>query len=94
MSTKSKGIRRKTRSLFRRGIRDRTPINKLLQDFVNGSKVILLPDPSSQKGLPDRRFFGKIGTVINKRGRSYIINIKDGDKKKTVISRPEHLRPV
>jgi large subunit ribosomal protein L21e len=44
--------------------------------------------------LPFRRFFGKTGTIIDKRGKCYIVKIKDGEKEKTVISRPEHLKAI
>jgi large subunit ribosomal protein L21e len=44
--------------------------------------------------MPFKRFFGRTGTVIDKRGKSYIIKIKDGKKEKNIISRPEHLKAI
>jgi large subunit ribosomal protein L21e len=92
MVQKSKGPRKRTRSLLR--ARERTPITRYLQEFKLGSKVLIRPDPSSHKGMPFKRFIGRVGTVIGKRGKSYIVKIKDGKKEKSIISRPEHLKAV
>lgn len=94
MVQKSKGRRRRTRKLLRVKARERSPITRYLQEFEVGSKVVIKPNPSSHKGMPFKRFFGRTGTVINKRGKSYIIKIKDGNKEKTIISRPEHLKGI
>ncbi len=94
MPTKSKGPRRKTRSLLRRRVRERSAITKFLQEFKIGAKVVIHPAPSSPKGRPFKRFIGKTGMVTDKRGFSYIITIKDGNKEKKIISRPEHLKAI
>ncbi len=94
MVKKSKGSRSRTRSLLRRRAREKTTITKCLQEFKIGSRVTINLDPSSHKGRPFNRFQGKVGTVINKRGRSYIIGIKDGKKEKEIISAPRHLEVV
>lgn len=94
MVQKSKGPRKSTRNLLRRKSREKTPITKYLQEFKIGNRVVIKPDPSSHKGMPFKRFFGRMGTVMDKRGRSYIIKIKDKNKEKIVISRPEHLKLI
>ncbi len=94
MVQKSKGRRSRTRKLLRVKARERSPITRYLQEFKVGNKVVIKPNPSSHKGMPFKRFFGRTGTVINKRGKSYIIKIKDGNKEKTIISRPEHLKGI
>ncbi|MBO3753892.1 MAG: 50S ribosomal protein L21e [Candidatus Brockarchaeota archaeon] len=88
------GRRIKTRSLLRKKVRERgiKPPSYLLQDYRPGDRVILKYDPSVHKGMPHRRFYGKIGTVIGKRGGAYVIQVVDGDKTKTLIARPEHLK--
>jgi len=58
-----------------------------------GEYVVIKIDPSVHKGQPHRRFHGKVGVVIGKRGRAYIIRVRDGDTHKTVFARPEHLMP-
>ncbi|MGB9718420.1 MAG: 50S ribosomal protein L21e [Thermoproteota archaeon] len=88
------GRRIKTRSLLKKRVRERgiKPPSYLLQDYKPGDKVVLKYDPSVHKGMPHRRFYGKIGTVIGKRGRAYVVQVIDGDKTKTLIARPEHLK--
>jgi len=94
MVQKSKGRRKRTRNLLRVKARERLPITRYIQEFKIGGKVVIKPNPSSHKGMPFKRFFGRTGTVINKRGKSYIIRIKDGKKEKNIISRPEHLKAI
>ncbi len=92
MVKKSKGFRSGTRKKLKQ--KARPAITKFLEEFKIGEKVIILQEPSSQRGMPHPRFKGKIGKVIEKRGKSYIVEIIDGNKVKKVISRPEHLRLV
>ena len=92
MVQKSKGRRRRTRKLLRLKAKERTPITRYLQEFKIGSKVVITPNPSSHKGMLFKRFFGKTATIIDKRGKSYIVKIKDGKKEKNIIVRPEHLK--
>jgi large subunit ribosomal protein L21e len=88
------GKRIKTRSLLRKKVRERgvKPPSYLLQDYKTGEKVVLKYDPSVHKGMPHRRFYGKIGTVVGRRGRAYLIQVSDGGKTKTLIARSEHLK--
>jgi large subunit ribosomal protein L21e len=53
--------------------------------------VIIKIDSSVQKSLPHRRFHGRIGTVVDKRGRGYVISVTQGDAVKEVVVRSEHL---
>jgi len=94
MVQKSKGPRKRTRNLLKVRTRERLPITRYFQEFNVGSKIVIKPNPSSHKGMPFKRFFGRTGTVIDKRGKSYIIKIKDGKKEKNIISRPEHLKAI
>ncbi|MDH7508150.1 MAG: 50S ribosomal protein L21e [Methanomassiliicoccales archaeon] len=90
----SKGSRCKSRNILRKSPRERglSPITREFQKFQEGDKVSIHIDSSVHKGAPDIRFHGKTGTVIGSRGRAYILQVKDGDKYKTVIARPEHLK--
>ena len=92
MAKRSRGFRSKTRKKLKK--KKRIPITKFLQEFEVGQKVAIELEPSSQRGMPHPRFHGRVGEVVGKRGKSYIIAIKDGKKLKHVISRPEHLRLV
>jgi large subunit ribosomal protein L21e len=92
----SVGFRNRTRSLLRKKKRERglSPINRILRDYAEGEKVVIILDPSTVKGMPHRRFHGKTGTVISKRGRAYVVNVHMGGYEKVVIARPEHISPL
>lgn len=92
MVKKSRGFRSRTRKKLKQ--KARPPITKFLQDFNIGERVIILQEPSSQKGMPHPRFKGRVGKIVDKRGKSYIVEIIDGNKVKKIISRPEHLRLI
>lgn len=94
MSEKSHGPRLKTRKKFEQPADYRPPITKFLQEFSNGQKVVIKQEPSSHKGMPFKRFLGKVGTVVGKRGKAYVVEVYDGEKLKKVISRPEHLKSL
>jgi len=67
-------------------------LSKLLTEYALGSQVIIKMDSSEQKSLPHKRFHGRIGTVVEKRGRGYVINVALGDAVKQIILRAEHLQ--
>jgi len=92
---KSKGYRVRTRSLLTKEPRERgkTRLSKLLYEYEPGANVTIRIDPSVQKGMPHKRYHGKIGTIINKRGRSYVVSVTQGDAVREIIVRPEHLEP-
>jgi large subunit ribosomal protein L21e len=92
---KSKGYRRGTRRLLKKKPRERgkPKLGKLLYAYELGSQVIIKIDSSVQKGMPHRRFHGKIGTIMDKRGRGYVVNVAQGDAVKEIIVRSEHLEP-
>ena len=92
-----RGWRHRTRKVFKKHVRERgavPPLSLLMIEYKPGDKVHIKPNPAIWKGMPHRRFVGKTGTVIGKRGKSYIIQVRDGNKIKTIIVRPEHLRPA
>jgi large subunit ribosomal protein L21e len=68
-------------------------LGKLLIDYEAGSQVIIKMDSSVQKSLPHKRFHGKIGTVLEKRGRGYVVSVTNGNAVKKIIVRSEHLEP-
>jgi large subunit ribosomal protein L21e len=96
MVKKSKGYRARTRILLKKKPRERGKLglNRLLHNYVSEEKVSIKIDPSVHKGMPHRRYHGKIATIIEKRGRSYVIEVPVKSIKKTLILRPEHIKPL
>ncbi|MDR2845814.1 MAG: 50S ribosomal protein L21e [Candidatus Methanoplasma sp.] len=89
----SRGTRTKTRQLIKKKPRARglSPITKAFQVFEEGTKVNIIIDPSVHKGMPFSRFHGLTGVVTGIRGAAYEVTVKDGNKTKLVVARPEHL---
>jgi len=92
----SKGIMQKTRQKLRRRARERglSPITHSLRTFQVGDRATIVIDGSVQKGWPHNRFHGLTGTVVEKRGRAYVLDVRFGGKIKQAIALPEHLRPA
>ena len=92
---KSKGYRAGTRRLLKKEPRERGKIrlSKLLYEYDPGSQVVIKIDPSVQKGMPHRRYHGKIGTIVDKRGRGYVVSVAQGEAVKEIVVRSEHLEP-
>lgn len=91
----SLGYRNRTRKLLRKRVRERSnPITRILMDYKVGDRVVIKIDPSFVKGMPHRRFHGKTGIIMGKRGRAYVVKVLMGGFEKTVITRPEHIVPL
>jgi len=95
LGRKAKGYRRKTRYLLQRKPRERgkTGLSKLLREYEADEKVVVKLDPSVHKGMPHRRYHGRIGVIAEKRGKSYVVNVSQGKAIKEIIVRPEHITP-
>lgn len=92
MVTKSHGKHRRTRKKLKKS--RRMTVNQFLKKFKEGDKVTIKIESRSMKSMPSRRFHGLTGSIVGKRGRSYIIEIKDGKKMKKIIAPPEHLKAI
>ncbi len=93
---RTRGIRSSSRSKLRKNVRDKgmPPISRMIQEFDEGEKVTIKIEPSIHKGMPDHRFQGITGVIKGKRGKGYLVAIKDKNKPKLIISLPVHLRRV
>lgn len=89
----SKGLRSRTRQM-RKKPRERglSPLTRSLQLFNTGEKASIVIDSGIHKGQPHPKFQGLTGTIVKTQGSAYLLEIKDGNKTKTVIAKPEHLR--
>jgi large subunit ribosomal protein L21e len=90
---KTHGTRRKSRHKLKKTVREKglSPITRALQEFTEGDIVNIDLDPSIQNGMPHPRFHGRTGKVIERRGRAYMVEVRDGGLMKEVIALPEHL---
>lgn len=90
------GNRRKMRGKLTKGLREKGKISlkKFFQEFKEGDRVTLLIEPAYQKGLYNKRFYGKMGKVLGKQGKCYTVEVLDGKTKKTAIVHPIHIKKV
>jgi len=68
-------------------------LSRYFQKLEKGQKVAIKPNATLPVSVP-KRFQGKIGIVDERRGRAYVIKIKDGNLPKKLILRPIHLLKV
>jgi large subunit ribosomal protein L21e len=92
----SQGIRNRTRSLLTKEPREKGKVglSMLLHDYRPGEKVVVKINATIQKGMPHRRYHGKVGVVLGKRGRAYSVRVPQGNTTKEITVRSEHLTPV
>lgn len=91
-----RGIRHRTRKVFRKPIRERggvPPLSLLMIEYSPGDKVHIIVNPSVHAGMPHRRYHGMTGTIVGRRGKAYEVEVRIGSKIKKLFIRPEHLRP-
>ncbi len=86
--------RRKTRHKLAKpaNMRGKNNINRFLQTFEDGERVVVKLDSSYQKGMCHPRFHGLSGLVVGKRGFCFEVGIMDGNKPKKLVVHPAHLR--
>lgn len=89
---KYKGYRRKTRKLLT--AEGKIGLSRLLYEYKVGQRVIVDIDPSQHKGMPHRRFQGKVGIIKEVRRRSLVLDVPIGGKTKTIMVRLEHVKPM
>jgi large subunit ribosomal protein L21e len=87
---RSRGFRSRTRQKLKGG---RFSIAEALQTFAIGARVRLHLNPAVHSGMPHPRYQGRLGEVLESRGRSFVVGVKDGSLLKQFTCRPEHLKP-
>ena len=88
------GFRRKTRSKLRKRVRTKGKFSlvRFFQRFKEGDRVYLLAEPAIQKGMYHPRFHSSAGVIQKKQGSNYYVQIKDGNKTKSILVHPVHLK--
>ncbi len=90
-SGRSHGFRHKSRNIMTKsGPRG---VSFLLREYQVGQQALVIIDPRQHKGLPHRRYHGKVGIVKNVGRRSVTLDVKLGNKTKTLITRLDHIKP-
>ena len=63
----------------------------LISAYEVGNTVSIDPQ-SKYSGMPHPRYRGKTGTIVERRGKAYVVEIRDGRAIKDLIIPPVHLR--
>jgi len=90
-SGRSHGFRHKSRSVMSKNAP--RGVSFLLREYNVGDRALVQIDSSQHKGLPHRRYHGKVGTVTEVGRRTVILDVKLGEKSKTLITRLDHIKP-
>ncbi|MEX1151816.1 MAG: 50S ribosomal protein L21, partial [Nitrosopumilaceae archaeon] len=62
-------------------------------EYKVGDQALVIIDPRQHKSLPHRRYHGKVGIVTEVGRRAVTLDIKLGNKTKTLITRLDHVKP-
>jgi large subunit ribosomal protein L21e len=81
--TKKKSIRTRGKLQF----------SKYFQELKEGERVAIVAESAMQPRFP-KRLQGKTGIVEKKRGKAYLIKIKDMNKEKRFLIEPIHLNKI
>ena len=68
-------------------------LSTILREYHVDDKVVIDIDPTQVKGMPHRRFQGRVGVVEKVGRRSLVVKVPVGEKIRKVIARLEHIRP-
>lgn len=91
------GLRHRTRKLMKKSVRERgavPPLSRVLIEYRVGDKVYIDVNPAIHRGMPHRRYIGKVGKVVGFRGRTLIVEVEVGSKIKKLFLLPEHVKPA
>ncbi len=73
--------------------RGKLQLSKYFQEFKAGDHVAVIRERSVACNFPSN-LQGRTGTVESKRGKTYIVNIKDQNKPKQHLIHPIHLKKI
>jgi len=72
----------------------RTTITKRIVEFKEGDTVRIVINPQFKEGMPYPRFNNRIGKIVEKRGKSYVVEIRDLKAKKMLAVAVMHLKKM
>jgi large subunit ribosomal protein L21e len=73
--------------------RGKLQLSRYFQELKIGDFVAISREPAVQSSFPER-LQGITGVVKEKKGKVYIIKIKDGNKEKDILIEPIHLKKI
>ena len=90
-SGRSHGFKHKSRQVMTKDAP--RGVSFMMIEYNVGDRALVIIDPRQHKALPHRRYHGKVGIVKEVGRRSVKLDVKLGDKTKTLITRFDHIKP-
>jgi large subunit ribosomal protein L21e len=90
-SGRSHGFRHKSRAALTKDVT--RGVSFLLREYNVGEQALVIIDPRQHKSIPHRRYHGKVGTITSVGRRAVTMDVKLGNKTKTLITRLDHIKP-
>ena len=73
--------------------RGKLQLSRYFQELKEGDSVAIVEEASVKSHFP-KRLQGRTGVVEGKRGRAYLIKVKDLNKEKRFLIAPIHLKKI
>ena len=73
--------------------RGKLSLSRYFQKFKEGDIVAVVKERALVTNFPDR-LQGRTGVVLGKRGKTYLVKIKDSAKEKEFLIQPIHLKKI
>jgi ribosomal protein L21E len=73
--------------------RGKIQLSKYFQELKEGDNVAVVREKAIQSSFP-KKLQGRTGVINTKRGKSYVVEIKDANKAKQFIIEPIHLKKI
>ena len=73
--------------------RGKLQFSRYFQEFEKGDNVAIVQEKSISSNFPDR-LQGRTGKIESKRGKAYVVKIKDQEKEKIFLIEPIHLKKI
>ena len=73
--------------------RGKLQLSRYFQELKEGDSVAVVKEPAVPSHFPSR-LQGRTGKIESKRGKSYMVLIKDQNKEKRFIVEPIHLKKI
>ena len=74
---RSHGFKHKSRSVMTK--KSPRGVSFLLREYQEGQQALVIIDPRQHKGLPHRRYHGKVGVITNVGRRAITLSVKLGN---------------
>lgn len=73
--------------------RGKLQLSRYFQKLKQGDSVAVVKEPAVNSSFP-KRLQGRTGVIESKRGKAYLVKIKDQAKEKRFLIEPIHLKKI